>query len=155
MPESVVQLKGKKKLIAFLDGDRGGDLIQKELEQMLGDIPIYRASPGKEVEELTPAEIKEILEGQKKPAPAVEIDSALLEKVKSIYPSLKETLEAVILDGNLTDGQHIIIDGTATQRLIDAAKSSNYTTIIAFKKADGIKVPEGMKVYTFSELGLS
>ncbi|MGC8568838.1 MAG: DNA primase DnaG [Nitrososphaeria archaeon] len=173
VPESVVQLKGKKKLIAFLDGDRGGDLIQKELEQMLGDIPIYRAPPGKEVEELTPAEIKEILEGQKKPAPAVEIDNALLEKIKSIYPSLKETLEAVILDGNLnelarvpvnelmqalgkvTDGKHVIIDGIATQRLIDAAKSSNYITIIAFKKADGIKVPEGMKVYTFSELGLS
>jgi len=173
VPESVVQLRGKKNLIAFLDGDRGGDLIQKELEQMLGNIPIYRAPPGREVEELTPAEIKSILEG--KPAKEVvlpEIDASLLEKIKSIYPTIKETLEAVVLDKDLneiarlpinelmpaleklTDGKHIILDGIATQRLVDSAKNLGFVTIVAFKQAEGINVPEGIKVYTFSQLGL-
>ena len=176
VPESVVQLKGKKNLIAFLDGDRGGDLIQKELEQMLGDIPIYRAPPGKEVEELTPAEIKEILEGKPKKEEVevkVEIDGALLEKIKSIYPNLKETLEAVILDKDLneiaripinelmqaiekvSEGKHIILDGIATQRLVDAAKNYGFETVVAFKQAEGLKLPEGLRVYTFSQLGLS
>ncbi len=176
VPESVIQLKGKKNLIAFLDGDRGGDLIQKELEQMLGDIPIYRAPPGKEVEELTPAEIKEILEGKPKKEEVevkVEIDGALLEKIKSIYPNLKETLEAVILDKDLneiaripinelmqaiekvSEGKHIILDGIATQRLVDAAKNYGFETVVAFKQAEGLKLPEGLRVYTFSQLGLS
>lgn len=61
IPKSVVDLTKKKSAIAFLDGDRGGDLILKEL-LMFSDIDfIARAPVGKEVEELKPDEIIEHL----------------------------------------------------------------------------------------------
>ena len=41
----------------LLDGDRGGDLILKELLQVTDVKYIARAPPGKEVEELTSKEI--------------------------------------------------------------------------------------------------
>lgn len=128
LPDSVIKLKGKRNFTAFLDGDRGGDLIQKEVEQMLGKVPVLRAPAGKEVEELTPSQIKEILDshlsrveavkaevklkgeprGEQKVEPKVEpkveappIDKELLGKVKELYPSLRETLEGCILDDKL------------------------------------------------------
>ncbi|NHK30441.1 MAG: DNA primase [Asgard group archaeon] len=61
IPKTVVDLTKKKTTIAFLDGDRGGDLILKEL-LMYSDIDfIARAPVGKEVEELKPDEIIEQL----------------------------------------------------------------------------------------------
>ena len=44
-----------------MDGDRGGDLILKELMQVAPVDYIARAPPGKEVEELTPKEIMKSL----------------------------------------------------------------------------------------------
>jgi DNA primase len=48
-------------VIAFLDGDRAGDLILKELQGLVKIDKILRAPPGREVEECTPMEIAEIL----------------------------------------------------------------------------------------------
>jgi DNA primase len=57
IPKSVVDLLRKKTTTVFVDGDRGGDLIIKELNQ-LGDLDfIARAPNGKEVEDLTKKEI--------------------------------------------------------------------------------------------------
>ena len=62
VPETVKDLAKKgRTLIAFLDGDRGGDLILKELTQVARVEKVYRAPRGREVEELTPVEILEIL----------------------------------------------------------------------------------------------
>lgn len=63
IPETIKKLaQTKKKVILFLDGDRGGDLI---LEMVLkSNIPVHylaRAPPGKEVEDLTGKEIKKAL----------------------------------------------------------------------------------------------
>ncbi|MGI0083863.1 MAG: hypothetical protein ACREBQ_02160, partial [Nitrososphaerales archaeon] len=59
-------------LYAFLDGDRGGDLILKELSQVSKIEKVFRAPRGREVEELTPVEILEILRAEKEPAPREE-----------------------------------------------------------------------------------
>jgi DNA primase len=48
-------------VIAFLDGDRAGDLILKELQGLVKIDKILRAPMGREVEECTPLEIAEIL----------------------------------------------------------------------------------------------
>jgi len=48
-------------VIAFLDGDRAGDLILKELQGMVNVDKVLRAPMGREVEECTPLEIAEIL----------------------------------------------------------------------------------------------
>ena len=61
VPKAVSDLTRRKTTIAFLDGDRGGDLILKEL-LMYGYIDyVARAPQGKEVEDLKPKEIIEQL----------------------------------------------------------------------------------------------
>jgi len=59
--ETIVKLTEGKKVIAFLDGDRAGDLILKELHGVVNIDKVLRAPTGREVEECTPLEIAEIL----------------------------------------------------------------------------------------------
>jgi DNA primase len=59
--ETIVKLTEGKKVIAFLDGDRAGDLILKELYGVVNIDKVLRAPTGREVEECTPLEIAEIL----------------------------------------------------------------------------------------------
>ena len=64
IPQSVIDLGRKRRLIAVLDGDRGGDLIEKELEQVARVERVLRAPHGKEVEDLTPMEVLQLLRGE-------------------------------------------------------------------------------------------
>ena len=59
--ETILKLTDGKKTVAFIDGDRAGDLILKELQGLVDIDKVYRAPPGREVEECTPLEISEIL----------------------------------------------------------------------------------------------
>ncbi|RJT03042.1 DNA primase DnaG [Halococcus sp. IIIV-5B] len=53
VPDAVAELTGHRTTTAFLDGDRGGDLILKELTQV-GDIDYVAVAPaGKSVEDLS------------------------------------------------------------------------------------------------------
>lgn len=63
IPQTVVELsKNKKMVIAFLDGDHGGDLILKDLINANVKIDyVARAPVGREVEELTGKEIAKSL----------------------------------------------------------------------------------------------
>lgn len=62
--ETILELSKKKVVTAFVDGDRGGDLILKSLLD-LGEIDyISKAPDGKEVEELTKKEIHKALRGR-------------------------------------------------------------------------------------------
>ncbi len=66
VPKSIVDLTKKrgKKVVAFLDGDRGGDLILRELMQVAKVHYIARAPEGKEVEDLTRKEVTMALQAQ-------------------------------------------------------------------------------------------
>jgi DNA primase len=57
VPETVNELGRKKVLTLFVDGDRGGDLIIKEITSTTEVDYIAKAPDGKEVEELTKKEI--------------------------------------------------------------------------------------------------
>ncbi len=57
IPQSIRELCTRKKVTVFLDGDRGGDLILKELLQLVEIDFVARAPTGREVEELTSKEI--------------------------------------------------------------------------------------------------
>jgi DNA primase len=57
IPRTIINLVKRKEITAFLDGDRGGDLILKELLQVAKPAYVARAPWGKEVEDLEPAEI--------------------------------------------------------------------------------------------------
>ena len=121
VPNTIKNLAKRKTITAFLDGDRGGDLILQELMQ------VARAPWGKEVEELTTEEIKKALNSRHPPGEkpvAVEEPRPEREprtrtrrepravreprrpeppKVPSpllpVVEDLKGTLEAVLLDG--------------------------------------------------------
>jgi DNA primase len=82
--ETVTKLAEGKKVIAFLDGDRAGDLILKELQGMVKVDKILRAPSGREVEECTPIEIAEIL---KETMPFVSAD---LQQLSSLQPPQSE-----------------------------------------------------------------
>ncbi|MBR9679844.1 MAG: DNA primase, partial [Candidatus Altiarchaeota archaeon] len=61
IPKTVIELTKSKTTTLFVDGDRGGDLIIKEL-LMLADLDFVAKAPdGKEVEELTKKEIHKAL----------------------------------------------------------------------------------------------
>lgn len=61
VPQTIVELSKKKVITAFVDGDRGGDLILKEL-MTVGEIDFVTKAPdGKEVEEITKKEIHKAL----------------------------------------------------------------------------------------------
>lgn len=171
VPESVIKLSKNKRLIAFLDGDRGGDLIKKELSQVVKVEKIIRAPQGKEVEELTPMEIREILERELEER--AELPEEFLEKIKEIYPSIKETLEAIIMDEKFNQlaripvselvsslegvrgAKYVVFDGIITQRLVEASKKAGVEILVGYKMADGITASEGIKIAKFSDIGLN
>lgn len=118
VPDSIIELGKKKRLIAVLDGDRGGDLIEKELAQVVRVEKVLRAPTGKEVEDLTPIDVINMLKperaeqagssrreraAEKAPRPADEAEEPVVVKAKEIYPNLNGTLEAVLLDQNLAE----------------------------------------------------
>ena len=80
VPKTVVELSKKKETTVFLDGDRGGDIILKELISAGMDIDyVARAPAGKEVEELTRKEIIKALRN-KTPLHQEDISAAKQEK---------------------------------------------------------------------------
>jgi DNA primase len=174
IPESLLRLLREKKIIAFLDGDRAGDLILRELEQVGANIVrVVRAPRGKEVEELTPVEIIELLKEEPSLTKKAQVvRDAFTEKVASLYNSLNGTLEAVVLDESLNEVArmpvnelypslekasgyvHIIFDGIVTQRLVDAASKAGVKTLIGHRLGELQNIPEGLRVNTFKDLGI-
>jgi len=81
VPNTIKDLLNKKEITVFVDGDRGGDLIIKEL-LAVGEIDfITKAPDGKEVEELTKKEIHKALRSK-----------IAAEQVKLEYTEAKEVL---------------------------------------------------------------
>ncbi len=117
VPDSIIELGKKKRLIAVLDGDRGGDLIEKELAQVMKVEKVLHAPAGKEVEDLTPIDVINMLKGIEVPAPsrrvrsaeaaapkpAEEADEPVVMKTRELYPNLNGTLEAILLDQGLQE----------------------------------------------------
>ncbi len=66
VPQTVRDLSRRKVVTAFVDGDRGGDLILKELVEVADVDFITQAPSGKEVEELSKKEIFQALRVRKK-----------------------------------------------------------------------------------------
>ena len=67
VPDEIADLTRKRTVTTFLDGDRGGDLIRRELQQV-GDVDfVARAPRGESVEDLSRAAVDAALR-EKKPA---------------------------------------------------------------------------------------
>ena len=179
--ESIKELcKSKKKIVAFLDGDRAGGMILQELKSVVNVDIELRADSGVEVEELTPQRVADILkdtniEMQKlgtSPATMSEDDKSLVTVISKIYPDLNETLESVALDdkdnqlfkipiselvnklSTQTGVKYLILDGIITQRLLDNAKTSGIGCIVGHRAAKLSNLGD-VKIKTFTELGIS
>lgn len=115
LPEEIRELSKEKEITLFLDGDRGGKLIARNVVENANITYIASAPDGKEVEELTK---KEILMNLRKKVPAKEffyekreyknaepsdfiLDADKKEKLKKIFEKNKNSSKAILLDGNL------------------------------------------------------
>ena len=61
IPKTVVELSKKKKVLLFVDGDRGGDMVVRNFTDRGTVESVAKAPDGKEVEELTQKEILKCL----------------------------------------------------------------------------------------------
>ncbi len=61
IPQTIIELSRKKDLVVFVDGDRGGSLIVRDLLNQAEIDFVTRAPDGKEVEELSKKEIHKAL----------------------------------------------------------------------------------------------
>lgn len=180
IPKSIAGLtKRKKRVIAFLDGDRGGDLILQELLQNCKIDAVARAPYGKEVEQLTAREIHEALEHAVPPSEALRAkEMAAGAERKTVPTELKNyvkqvdgTLSAVLLDQNFNeiqrmpvselvtkfgehkDAKYVVFDGVVTQRLVDLAASlESDVYLVGARVGDVQNKPPNVHIYTTSEL---
>ena len=179
--ESIKKLCGEKEtVVAFLDGDRAGGFILKELKSVVVLDYELQADTGVEVEELTPQRIDEILSPiadeikNGKPAPELksEDDKPLAELASNVFSNLNETLEAVALDdakseifrvpiseivsklSSQSGIKYLILDGIITQRLLEGAKNAGIECVIGHRVAK-VSGDSGLTLKTFGDLGVS
>ncbi len=180
--ESIKELcKTKDKVVAFLDGDRAGGFILKELKSVVDLDYELQADSGVEVEELTPQRLDEILKsvkeeiesGESVPAASMsEDDKPIADLASKVYPELNETLEAVGLDGDQkeifkvpisevvsklstqTGIKYLFLDGIITQRLLEGARNAGIECVIGHRVAK-LSDSNGLTLKTFGELGLA
>ena len=176
IPESIKRLTKEKEATALLDGDRGGDLILKELLQVTNIKYVGRAPRGKEIEECNCKEIAEALEKRVavaelfKPKKAekqkIELPALITETAKSLQGSL----EAVLLNENVEQVERmpvsqlaerlqqlngvdtVIFDGIITQRIVDIASEKNIKRIIASRISEAVKPALNVELLTFADL---
>ncbi|MET1124725.1 MAG: DNA primase DnaG [Archaeoglobaceae archaeon] len=176
IPKTIVELSKKKTVTAFLDGDRGGDLILKELLQVADIDFVARAPEGKGVEELT---LKEILKALRNKVPVEQLQVRKENEKRKGENVLKEHKESVegrllarILDrnfnlirevpvrdlvktlktNNLPKGTTIVFDGVITQRLIDLAAKKEVSCVVGSRLGNVVKQPTSVRVLTFDEV---
>ena len=181
VPDTIAKLSKEKQFSAFLDGDRGGDLILRELNQVVKLNKVSRAPKGREVEELTPIEILEILNnGKLKTVEETKSDikdkqipdgipSKLIEIGKQIKQDLEGTLESHVYDSSFKEIdkvpvselvktiesknkiEFIIFDGIITSRLIEIAEKKGVKVIIG-NRMGKIGNNPSIKMLTFQQL---
>ena len=179
--ESIKELcKTKDTVVAFLDGDRAGGFILKELTSVVNLDYELQADKGVEVEELTPQRLDEILKPVKEeierggPAPATlksEDDKPIAELASKVFPDLNETLEAVALDGDKKEIfkvpisevvsklstqsgiKYLLLDGIITQRLLEGARNAGIECVIGHRVAK-LSDSDGLTLKTFGDLGV-
>ena len=179
--ESIKELCSEKDtIVAFIDGDRAGGFILKELKSVVTLDYELQADTGVEVEELTPQRLDEILQpiadeiknGKTIPKPTSEDDKSIADVASKIFPNLNETLEAVALDGDQNEIfkvpisevvsklssqsgiKYLLLDGIITKRLLEGAKAAGIECVIGHRVAK-LSNSDGMTLKTFADLGVS
>ncbi len=176
VPESIKKLCKEKEATALLDGDRGGDLILKELQQVTDVKYISRAPRGKEVEELNCKEISEAIEnrtsieGTYKPKKEIRQKIEVPKEIVELTKTLDGTFEAVLLNEKMEQIERlpvsqlaeklqetkevdtIVFDGIITQRIVDVAAERNIHSIVASRVSEAVKPSLVVRLLTFGEV---
>ncbi len=87
IPETIIKLSRERIVTTFTDGDRGGELILKELLQVADVDYVARAPEGKEVEELTK---KEMVKALRSKVPAEQVITEIFYKGRNFYDVIRE-----------------------------------------------------------------
>jgi len=174
IPETIIKLCKEKEATAFLDGDRGGDLILKELLQVTNARYVARAPPRMEVEELNCKEITAAIERKvplelakkKKERRRVLVPKQIVEVAKK----LEGTLEAVMLNKEIKEVLRlpvselaeklqetkevdtVVFDGVITQRLVDVANDQKVKYLVAARVSDVVKRPLNVHLIVFADI---
>jgi len=174
IPETIIKLCKEKEATAFLDGDRGGDLILKELLQVTNARYVARAPPRMEVEELNCKEIMAAIERKvplelakkKKERRRVLVPKQIVEVAKK----LEGTLEAVMLNKEIKEVLRlpvselaeklqetkevdtVVFDGVITQRLVDVANDQKVKYLVAARVSDVVKRPLNVHLIVFADI---
>jgi DNA primase len=174
IPETIIKLCKEKEATAFLDGDRGGDLILKELLQVTSAKYIARAPKGMEVEELNCKEIMKALDQKasmtKMPKKKEKRKLLVPKQIVGVAKELEGTLEAVLLNEKMEEVdrlpvselaeklQHtedvdtVVFDGVITQRLVDVANQKKVKYLVAARVSDVVKQPLNIHLITFADI---
>ncbi|MEM1538449.1 MAG: DNA primase DnaG [Candidatus Nezhaarchaeales archaeon] len=166
IPKTVIDLSKEKTVIAFVDGDRGGEIILKELLQVADVDYIARAPPGKEVEELTGKEIAKCLRDknpveqltavQEKLAPPKELPAKkpfIPQDALTQIKQLPGTLEALVFDENWNLIQRMAVRDLADKlQGIDSAKHIAYDGVLTQRLVD-IAEKKGLVTLIGARLG--
>lgn len=178
---SLVNLtKSKERVVAFLDGDRVGDMILKSLIREGARIDyVARPQKGIEVEDLSPSDALSLLnaaeplpqylareEGEKRIS---KIPDTMKKSIAAEAVNVKEKLLSSLLDENgekvaeipvteLYDKLDayrgvigIVFDGVVTQRLVDKANSLGIRLIVGERIGSLEKKPEGMMIMRLAD----
>ena len=181
VPESIKKLTKEKTATALLDGDRGGDLILKELMQVTSVKFVGRAPRGKEIEECNCKEVNEALEnkvpvsevsGKPQPPPKKIVEAVKVEVPQPVAEAAKVlvgTLEAVLLNEKaeqverlpvsqlaeklqqVTGIETVVFDGIITQRIVDIAGEKNIRRIVASRISEAVKPALNVELVTFQD----
>ncbi|RLI36018.1 DNA primase [Candidatus Bathyarchaeota archaeon] len=179
IPKTIIELTKRKEATALLDGDRGGDLILKELLQVANIKYVARAPKGKEVEELT---LKEIMTALQNRVPVEEVKAKkprrrrqkvlLPKEVVEAAKELTGTFEAVLFNEKMEEVKRlpvselaerlkeidgidtVVFDGIITQRLVDIATEKKIKYLIAARISGVVKQPLNVRLLTFDDLKL-
>ncbi|MCD6248664.1 MAG: DNA primase [Hadesarchaea archaeon] len=139
VPKPIAELCKEKTATAFLDGDRGGDLILKELVQVAKVDYVARAPRGREVEKLEKDEIMKALRNKVPVEQAIaELEKKTrklgekekLRKLEAIASKILGTSKAHLLDKNLE-----IVEETKVRELVERVKQAKNVNAIVF---DGV-----------------
>lgn len=177
IPKTIAELSKKKTTIAFVDGDRGGELILRELFQVAEISFVAQGPPGKSVEDMNR---REIIDSLKNRIPVDQYfsqrdkkkmnDSPEMRKFKDILDEIQGTRKARLLDKDLktmaevdvsklistfkgSEGvMAVVLDGIITQRLIDVGAGANVRYLVGAKIGNVTKKPPNLKILSQRDL---
>jgi len=174
IPKSIIGLTKEKTTTVFLDGDRGGDLILKEILQLTNIDYVARAPEGKEVEELTKKEIFKALRDratieQFKTELKQDLPVKVKKKINEVLDKMIGTRAAYIFDHSmklqgkipltqftednkrLDNAKIVIIDGMINGSILNIAESHGIDFLVANSSEKRLK-PHLLKIYTKKDL---